>query len=308
MNMRDYMRSVSMKIRDMLHNDTVTLSFEVFPPKREGNVEVLYATIGDLIQCNPNFISVTYGAGGSTRDMTVEIASHIKNEMDQEVLAHLTCVGSTRDDIRRILDDLKDGHLENILALRGDPPKSEGVFIKTEGGFGYANELVEFIVEYDDFCIAVAGYPEKHTEATTMADDIENLKRKVDAGADFIITQLFFINDHFYRFRDLAIARKISVPIIPGIFPLFNYSQISRIGSLCDPDIPSPLLEKLYKVRDKSEEVQKYGTEHAIRQCEDLLKNDVSGLHFCCMNKSDHVLEIIRELSFTGQKADSSDE
>lgn len=296
-----------MKIRDMLHNNKFTLSFEVFPPKREGNVESLYSTIDDLIQCNPDFISVTYGAGGSTRDKTEEIASHIKNEIGQEVLAHLTCVGTTQDDIRRILDEFKDKNLENILALRGDPPKGEEVFVRTEGGFGYANELVEFIREHNDFSIGVAGYPEKHIEAPTMKADIENLKRKVEAGADFIITQLFFINDSFYRFRDLAVARNISVPIIPGIFPIFNYSQISRIGSLCDPTIPSSLLDKFHKVRDKNEEVQKYGIEHAIHQCEDLLKNDVSGLHFCCMNKSDHVLEIIRELSLPKQKTISPD-
>lgn len=297
-----------MKIREMLRNDKFTLSFEVFPPKREGNVESLYSTINDLMQCDPHFISVTYGAGGSTRDKTVEIASHIKNEIGREVLAHLTCVGATRDDIGHILDELKEKHLENILALRGDPPKGEEVFVRTEGGFGYANELVEFIREYNDFSIGVAGYPEKHTEAPTISVDIENLKRKIDAGSDFIITQLFFINDHFYRFRDLTVAQKISVPIIPGIFPIFNYSQISRIGSLCDPTIPSPLLEKMYKVRDKSDDVQKYGIEHSIYQCEDLLKNDVSGLHFCCMNKSDHVVDIVRELSIPRQKNVSSDE
>jgi len=297
-----------MKIRDMLRQNKFTLSFEVFPPKREGNVESLYSTVDNLIRCNPHFISVTYGAGGSTRDKTVEIASHIKNEHGQEVLAHLTCVGTTRHDIGRILDDLKDKHLENILALRGDPPQGKDVFMKTKGGFGYANELVEFIKEHDDFCIGVAGYPEKHLEAPSMAADMENLKRKVDAGGDFIITQLFFINDVFHRFRDLAVNRKISVPIIPGIFPLFNYSQISRIGSLCDPAIPSQLLDKLYKVRDKNEEVQKYGIEHAIRQCEDLLSNEVSGLHFCCMNKSDHVMEIVRQLSIPMQKTTSADE
>lgn len=297
-----------MKIRDILASNTVTLSFEVFPPKREGGVEELYATIGDLIQCNPHFFSVTYGAGGSTRDKTVEIAAHIKNEMRQEVLTHLTCVGSTRDDIRRTLNELKDRHLENILALRGDPPKGADVFVKTEGGFGYAGELVELIGEYDDFCVAVAGYPEKHIEAPTMDDDLENLKRKVDAGADFIITQLFFMNDHFYRFRDYAVARKIEVPIIPGIFPLFTYSQISRIGSLCDPHIPSLLLDRLYKVRNKNEEVQKYGIEHAILQCEDLLNNDVSGLHFCCMNKSNHVREIVNELPLSHGKTSIVDE
>jgi len=184
-----------MKIRDFFAKKKWTLSFEVFPPVREGNLESLYKTIGELKKLKPDFISVTYGAGGGTRDMTIEIASEVKNKFGQEVLAHLTCVGSTRDDVARILDDMRSQGIENILALRGDPPQGENQFVKMEGGFGYANELVEFIRSRNDFSIGVAGYPEGHVEAPNLETDLRNLKKKVDAGADFVVSQLFFNND-----------------------------------------------------------------------------------------------------------------
>ena len=293
-----------MKIRDMFVRDNFTLSFEVFPPKREGDPEALFTTIEELVTLNPHFISVTYGAGGSTRDKTIEIASTIKNTIGTEALAHLTCVQATTHDIAEILDRLKDEKLENILALRGDPLQGEKSFVKTEGGFGYANELVDFIRNHNDFSIGVAGYPEGHPEAPSIDTDIENLKRKVDAGADFIITQLFFDNDAFFRFRDMASARSITVPIIAGIFPVFNYKQIARMVSLSGATIPSKLHDKIYKVSEKSEEVAKYGIEYAIMQSEKLIDNDVSGLHLYSMNKSDHVMEIVNELSLPIQKAE----
>lgn len=286
-----------MKIRELLKDDKRTLSFEFFPPKREGNIESLYLAIKELITLTPSFVSVTYGAGGSTRDKTVEIASKIKNDFEQEVLAHLTCVQSTRDDIAEILGDLKEHNIENILALRGDPPEDEEVFLKVEGGFGYANELVEFIHSHDQYSIGVAGYPEGHIEAPNLDIDIVNLKRKVDAGADFIITQICFENDNIYRFRDMALALGIDTPIIAGIFPVFNFKQIQKMTTLCGATIPSKLESSLLRVSDKSEEVEKYGIEYAIRQSEDLLKNDISGLHFYSMNKSSHVIKIVEELT-----------
>lgn len=291
-----------MKIKNMLLQDNFTLSFEVFPPKREGSLELLYLTIRQLVILKPHFISVTYGAGGSTRDKTVKIASTIKNEVGTEVLAHLTCVQATKEDIAGVLNDLKNENIENILALRGDPPQGEKVFTRTAGGLGYANELVEFIKAHDDFSIGVAGYPEGHIEAPDLDVDIANLKRKVDAGADFIITQLFFNNDDFYRFRDRAIAQKIAVPIIAGIFPIFNYKQIAKMVALSGAKIPSRFHDKIYRVSNKNEEVEKYGIEYAIVQSEHLLENNVSGLHFYCMNKSDHISQIVRELSLPTQK------
>lgn len=285
-----------MRIIDMLSKGEFSLSFEVFPPARDGKIEDIFPVVEELIKLDPHFISVTYGAGGSTRDKTVEIASKIKNDFKKEVLAHLTCVRSTKEDIKGILDDFKEKNIENILALRGDPPGDEKFFTKTEGGFGYANELVEFIKSNGDFSICVAGYPEGHTEAPDLATDIINLKKKVDAGADFIITQLFFDNEDFYRFRDNAVSAGISAPIIPGIFPVYSYKQIKKITSLCGARIPSQLHDKLLRVSEKNEEVEKYGIEHAIRQSEDLLKNDIPGLHFYNMNKSGHIMRILPEL------------
>jgi methylenetetrahydrofolate reductase (NADPH) len=286
-----------MLIRDLFNQKKRTLSFEVFPPVREGNLESLFTTIAELKELNPDFISVTYGAGGGTRDKTIEIAARLKNEIRSEALAHLTCVASTRDDIARILEDMKAQNIENILALRGDPPRGEEKFVRPAGGFGFANELVEFIQAHNGFSIGVAGYPEGHPEAPSLDDDLKNLKRKVDAGADFIITQLFFHNDDFYRFRDRAMAMKIRVPIIPGIFPILNYKQILRITELCGAKIPEALGERLCWLKDKPGDVEKYGIEYAQQQAWDLIRNEVCGLHICTMNQSRAARKIVRELA-----------
>jgi methylenetetrahydrofolate reductase (NADPH) len=288
-----------MKIKNLFAQKKFTLSFEVFPPKRDGNLESLYVTITELGELKPDFISVTYGAGGSTREKTIEISSKVKNGFNLEVLAHLTCVQSTKDDIEGILDMLKGENVENILALRGDPPEGTDRFIKTEGGFEYANKLVQFIKTHDDFSVGVAGYPEGHIEAPSLKADMINLKRKVDAGADFIITQLFFNNDAFYKFRDHAMALGIHVPILPGIFPILNYNQIIRIASLAGVKIPPRLREKVENNKDKPQEVEKYGIEYAIIQVDDLIKNELAGLHLYCMNKSRPVKKILAELSLS---------
>lgn len=281
-----------MSICELVGKGRCTLSFEVFPPVREGSLEKLFATIDEIRRLRPDFISVTYGAGGGTRDMTLEIASTVKNRFRQEVLAHLTCVGSKKEDIAGILEDFRNGGIENIMALRGDPPKGETAFRRIEGSFGYANELVEFIRQRDDFCIGVAGYPEGHPEAPSFEEDLRNLKRKVSAGADFIITQLFFNNHDFYRFRDRAAAIGITVPIIPGIFPVLNYKQLPRIVSLGGAAIPPALEDGLRKREDSPEDSEKFGIDYAIGQCRDLLENGVPGLHIYCMNRSRTAIEI----------------
>ncbi len=285
-----------MSICELFGRGRRTLSFEVFPPVREGNLEKLFTAIGEIRKLRPDFISVTYGAGGGTRDMTLEIASTVKNSFKQEVMAHLTCVGSTKEDIARILEDFKKGGIENIMALRGDPPKGETRFQRTVGGFGYANELVEFIRQRNDFCIGVAGYPEGHPEAPSFDEDLSNLKRKVSAGADFIITQLFFDNQDFYRFRDKAAATGISVPIIPGIFPLLSFRQIPRIVSLGGASIPAGLEVRLRELEDSPDDAEKFGIDYAIGQCRDLLENGVPGLHICCMNRSRTAIDITNAL------------
>jgi methylenetetrahydrofolate reductase (NADPH) len=286
-----------MFIRELFKRKRFTLSFEFFPPKREGNLESLFATIRELSTLKPDFISVTYGAGGSTREKSLEIASRAKKEFQTEVLAHLTCVQSSKSDIARILESFRSENIRNILALRGDPPAGTEKFIKPEDGFSYASELVEFIRRMDFFCIGVAGSPEGHIEAPSLEEDLKNLKIKVDAGADFIITQLFFDNNYFYRFRDRALASGITVPILPGIFPILNYKQIERIAGLCGASIPQTLADKLEKVRDKDGEVEKYGIDHAIKQMDDLLRNEIDGLHIYSMNRSEPARCILKELS-----------
>jgi methylenetetrahydrofolate reductase (NADPH) len=285
-----------MKIGDLFAEKKWTLSFEVFPPKREGNLESLYKTVEALKKLKPDYVSVTYGAGGSTRDMSIEIASKVKNEFGQEVLAHLTCVGYTKDDIARILDDLREAKIQNILALRGDPPQGEEQFVRTEGGFGYASELVEFIRSGNDFSIGVAGYPEGHIESPDLETDLKHLKGKVDAGADFVVSQLFFINDVFYRFRDRAMKIGIRVPLIPGVFPILNYKQMRKCIALSNASVPGKLESKMIRLQDKPDETEKYGVEYAVRQVEDLIRNGVQGLHLYSMNRSEHVVQIVTEV------------
>jgi methylenetetrahydrofolate reductase (NADPH) len=289
-----------MKISNILAQKAFVLSFEVFPPVREGNLESLYTTIEELKTLKPDFISVTYGAGGKTKETSVEIAAKVRNEFKMDVLAHLTCVQATKDDIEKILDEFKNEHIENILALRGDPPEGETHFVRTEGGFGYAGDLVAFIKENNHFSIGVAGYPEGHPEAPSLEVDLKNLKRKIDAGADFIITQLFFNNDCFYKFRDRAQKMKIHAPIIPGIFPILNYKQIKKIITLSGVNIPSKLGDKLEKYKEKPEEIEKYGIEFATVQALDLIKNDIRGLHLYCMNRSNPVKQILKNLTLPG--------
>jgi methylenetetrahydrofolate reductase (NADPH) len=295
-----------MKISNLYSTNKCTLSFEVFPPARDGSIKDLLIVVNQLARLDPDFISVTYGAGGGTQHMSLEIASGIQNNIGLEVLAHLTCVQATKADIAGILNAFKKKNIQNILAMRGDPPQGEQVFQKTEGGFGYANELVEFIKANYNFSIGVAGYPEKHVEAPNLTVDIENLKRKVDAGADFIITQLFFDNADFYRFRDMAQNKGIDIPIIPGIFPVFNYKQIAKIASLCGAKIPTHFHNTLARVSENNDEVAKYGMEYSIRQSQDLLDNGIAGLHFYSMNKSRHVTDIVRELDLNREVKDES--
>ena len=276
-----------MFIKDMFKKDKVVISIEVFPPKRDDDLDKLYQTINELNVIKPDFVSVTYGAGGSTRDKTVEIASKIKNEIGLEVMAHLTCVNSTKEEIGNIITQLRSKNIKNILALRGDPPQGQQNFTKTIGGFGYANELVAYIKSRnEEWSIGVAGYPEGHIEASSLEEDIKNLKRKVDSGADFIVSQLYYDNKDFFRFLELTQSAGINVPIIPGIFPILNFNAIKKITSLCGAKIPKPLLEKLEKYQDNQDEIEKIGIDYAIKQISELIENKVYGIHFYSMNKS----------------------
>ena len=285
-----------MKISEIINNTRPAFSFEFFPPKNEEGFNSLYNTIDNLKQWNPAFVSVTYGAGGSTRTKTVELVGRIKNEIGLESMAHLTCVGHSAEEIRDVLDSLLKKGIENVLALRGDPPKGETHFVKTENGFEYANELAEFIKRNYEFCIGGAGYPEGHIECPDKKQDMENLKKKVDAGAEFIITQLFFDNQFYFDFVEKVRGLGIEVPIIPGIMPVLNFGQLKRFTKMCGATIPDALQAELEKAEEDIEAVRRIGIEYATDQCRQLLKEDVPGIHFYTLNRSTATLAILENL------------
>jgi len=285
-----------MKISEKLKSSAPVFSFEFFPPKDEAGFQSLYETIEQLKAANPAFVSVTYGAGGSTRSKTVDLVGKIKNEIGLESMAHLTCVGHQKDEIVSVLESLQSLGLENVLALRGDPPKGEEKFIKTEGGFGYANELVAFIKSKFNFCIGAACYPEGHVECPDLEKDMGHLKRKVDAGVDFLITQLYFDNRHYFDFIDRAKQQGITIPIVPGIMPILNLKQSQRFTKMCGASLSDSLLAKFEGIEDEPEKVRKVGINHAIEQCRDLLQSGAPGIHFYTLNRSKATLAILESL------------
>lgn len=291
-------RAPPMKIVDALRGPEPAFSFEFFPPKDEEGVAHLFETIAELRQYAPTYVSVTYGAGGSTRNLTVELVRRIKSQLGIEAMAHLTCVGATQSELQVVLDSLRDAGIENVLPLRGDPPKGQGVFSRTEGGFGNASELAAFIRGAYDFCLAGACYPEKHPEATSAQVDLEHLKTKVDAGVDFLITQLFFDNADYFRFAEQAARTGISLPIVAGIMPITNVAQIKRFTQICGTSIPRALLTRLENVEDPAR-VRAIGVEHATTQCEELLRQGVPGIHFYTLNRSLATREILDNLRQT---------
>ena len=273
------------------------ISFELFPPKTPAGEKNLYANVESLMKFKPDFITCTYGAGGSTQDKTLEIIEEVKKRFEVPVASHLTLVGSSVDDLRRYLETAKKQSVDYIVALRGDPPKGETSFQQAEGGLRYANELVDLIsAEFNDFGVLVAGYPEKHIEAPSLEVDLENLKRKVDAGADAIVTQLFYDNEDFFRFRDLCDKQGIKVPVVPGLLPVTSLKQIQRITSMCGAKLPKQFIDELSK--DDSEEAQfEAGVEFAIQQTQDLVNAGVAGLHFYVLNRSvatSRILEAVK--------------
>jgi methylenetetrahydrofolate reductase (NADPH) len=269
------------------------VSFELFPPKTEKGEASLYKHVEKLMKFSPDFITCTYGAGGSTQGKTLAIIEKVKQDFNVPVASHLTLVGSTADDLRVYLEKAKSQSVDYIVALRGDPPQGETEFTQTDGGYRYANELVELInQEFNDFGVLVAGYPEKHVEAESLNVDIENLKRKVDAGADAIVTQLFYDNDDFFRFRDLCVAAGINTPIVPGLLPVTSLKQIKRITSLCGAKLPQKFVDDL--AADESSEAQfEVGVEQAITQTEDLIRQGVAGLHYYVLNRSNATARIL---------------
>ncbi len=284
-----------MKITDLL-GKSPAFSFEFFPPKDEEGVSRLFQTIAELKPYAPAYISVTYGAGGSTRRLTIDLVQRIKREVGIEAMAHLTCVGASQSELLAVLDELVRGNIENVIALRGDPPRGEQAFARHEGGLAYGSELVRLIRERYELCIAAACYPEKHTEAVDAETDLQHLKTKVDAGADLLITQLFFDNADYFRFVERARRAGISVPIIAGIMPITNLAQIKRFTAMCGSRIPATLLQRLDAVGDNADAVRAIGVEHATAQCRDLVASGVPGIHFYTLNRSRATRDILDRL------------
>ena len=294
-----------MKIKAILEKVRPSFSFEFFPPKDNEGFDKLFTTITQLKPCQPTYVSVTFGAGGSTRTKTIDLVGRIKNEIGLESMAHLTCVGSDKEYIAAILDTLQAQGIQNVLALRGDPPQGQEKFEKPENGFAYANELVAFIRANYDFCIGVAGYPEGHIECPDKKADLDHLKRKVDAGADFIVTQLFFDNRYYFDFIERAQNLGIQIPIIPGIMPILNVKQVQRFTKMCGSTIPALLMERLEAVQDDPETVRQLGIDHAAEQCEHLLQEGAPGIHFYTLNRSNATLKILESLKkLTDQTGD----
>jgi methylenetetrahydrofolate reductase (NADPH) len=286
-----------MRVDELFALGPPTCSFEFFPPKDDAGFDQLFKTIDRLRPLHPSYVSVTYGAGGSTRRKTVDLAGRIQNEIGLRVMAHLTCVNHTKEETADVVNELYRQGIRNILALRGDPPGGTGMFVPTAGGFQNSSELVAFLREnYPDVSLGVSGYPEGHPQCLNRTRDLEHLKQKVENGANFIVTQLFFDNDDFYRWRDQARAMGITVPIIAGIMPVLNVAQIKRFVTMCGAKIPHPLLLKIEAVEENADEVYRIGVEHATQQCQELLENGTEGIHFYTLNRSRATADICRTL------------
>lgn len=285
-----------MRIVDKLGGKSPAISFEFFPPKDQAGVDRLFATVAELAPFAPAYVSVTYGAGGSTRQLTVELVGRIQRDVGIEAMAHLTCVGAPQSELAAVLDQLQQAGVSNVIALRGDPPKGSTTFVTHEGGFSNASQLAAFVKQRGGFCIAGACYPEKHPEAVSLDTDLAHLKRKVDAGAEFLITQLFFDNADYFAFVERARSVGIKVPIIAGIMPITNVSQIKRFTAMCGAGMPAALLQKLEPIAADAEAVHDVGVEYATAQCRELLGRGVPGIHFYTLNRSKATVEILRRL------------
>jgi methylenetetrahydrofolate reductase (NADPH) len=287
-----------MKLSEAYGPGKFGLSFELFPPKTPEGEASLFRHVARLVEFGPSLITCTYGAAGSSQDKTLEVVARIRCEFELPVATHLTCVGRTTDQIREYLRSTEKEGVENVVALRGDPPRGETEFRPVEGGLRYANELVTLIRdEFPRFSLAVAGYPETHLEAPSPEADLANLKRKVDAGADVVITQLFFNNDDFFRFRDRCRVAGIQVPIVPGLMPITNFKQIKRFTSMCGATLPDELVARLEETGEDAEAQFRIGVDHAIEQARSLVAAEIPGIHFYVMNRSEATSEVLSQIT-----------
>ncbi len=292
-----------MRISDLLRfareRGEPIFSFEFFPPKTDEGVRALFETVEALRPLGPAYVSVTYGAGGSTRQRTLELVKKLRRESEVEAMAHVTCVGSSRDEIAALLDEVADAGIQNVLALRGDPPRGETTFVPHREGFAYASELVAFVRSRPErwkFCVGAAAYPEGHVETRDLGQDLRNLKVKVEAGADFLVTQLFFDNGKYFGFVERARAAGISLPIVPGIMPFTNVEQVERFTAMCGASIPPKLRAAMEVRREDAESARELGVAYASLQCADLLRRGAPGVHFYTLNRSPSTRAILSAL------------
>lgn len=294
-----------MSIKELIKSKKHTFSFEVFPPKTDKSLQGIYETIGELKTLEPDFISVTYGAMGSSKDKTVEIASKIKNEFNIESIAHLTCVTSSKNELDTTLKEIKEANIDNVLALRGDIP--EGFDFSTlKDNYQYASDLIRHINDKKGMTIAAACYPEGHLEATSIDADIDNLKRKVDQGADFLITQLFFDNELFYDYHNKLIQKGINIPIIAGILPVLNKNQTAKIVELSGCQFPNKFNRIIERYQNDPIALKEAGTMYATEQIIDLLSWGIKGIHLYTMNKSDTAKSIMGNIEHIRRNINSN--
>ena len=276
-----------MRVASLYGKSEPCFSFEFFPPKDDAGVGALFQTLGELAPLRPGFVSVTYGAGGSTRERTVQIATRIKRESNIEPVAHLTCVGHGREELRRVLATYAEASVENVLCLRGDPPRGTDRFEPPADGFRYASELVSFVRrESPNFSLGGAAYPEGHIETPDREVDLRRLKAKVDEGLDFLVTQLFFDNAFYFDFVERARHAGIQVPIVPGLMPITSFEQVQRFTRMCGATIPMRLLLEMERRKDQPQAILELGVAHATVQCVELLQRGAPGIHFYTLNKS----------------------
>ncbi|HEX2265025.1 MAG TPA: methylenetetrahydrofolate reductase [NAD(P)H] [Solirubrobacterales bacterium] len=285
-----------MRIAELLERQRPVFSFEFFPPKTDEGEQTLQRTLEVLKDDQPDFVSVTYGAGGATRNRTVEITKSIKRDLGIEAMAHLSCVGEPRERLVELLAEIQAAGIENVLALRGDPPRGETEWKPHPGGLSYSVELITLIRERFDFCVGAAGFPEIHLDAPDRASDLRYAREKVEAGADFLVTQLFFDNDAYFGYVEDARQAGIHVPIIPGIMPITNYGQIRRFTEMCGATIPEDLEQQLNGRADDPEAVAELGVAYATLQCSDLLARGAPGIHFYTLNRSTATRAILAAL------------
>ncbi|MFH1062609.1 MAG: methylenetetrahydrofolate reductase [NAD(P)H] [Candidatus Omnitrophota bacterium] len=282
-----------MKISEILKQQEKGVSFEFFPPKTEKGRQSLSRTVEMLKQYKPLYVSMTYGAGGGSQEQTKEAVSMLLDSRSLEVMPHLTCIGSCESEIKKILDNYKSQGIENIMALRGDPPVGEKDFNFKVKDYSYASDLVKTLKQYNHFCIGVAVYPEGHIETKSLDQDMEFTKKKVEAGADFAVTQMFFDNKYYYALLDRMQKKGITFPVLPGILPLTDVEKVKQFAVICRTTIPSDITMKMEKFRHDPKEMEKIGIDYTIRQCLDLMKNGVKKIHFFTLNKPEIITSIV---------------